>query len=226
VTFVLPWDAPAPPIRSAPTLPTPARAARSPGRRPAAPAAASAPDWLYHHLTITGPAADIALFAAAARGAGVVPWRLDLAAIEEDVFLLAVAQPAAGRPLGVAGCRILARQFADAVAARQAEAAARAVTSRACPFDLQRLLPVPAALLERGPGDPAARAWLAAHWGCGELRRIVLRPDAGAGRRLPRGHGVLGYGFFTDGPTPHAAIAAIAAAWPGLRFALRPRPAD
>jgi len=32
-------------------------------------------------------------FAAAARGAGVIPWRLDLARIEEDVFNLAAAQP-------------------------------------------------------------------------------------------------------------------------------------
>ena len=35
-----------------------------------------------------------------------------------------------------------------------------------------------------------------------------------------------GYGFFTAGETPHAAIAALAARWPGLHFVLRPMPAD
>ena len=37
---------------------------------------------------------------------------------------------------------------------------------------------------------------------------------------------IVGYGFFTAGETPHAAIAALAARWPGLHFVLRPMPAD
>ena len=51
--------------------------------------------WLYHHLTIAGPADAVAAFAAAARGAGVTPWRLDFAMLEEDIFNLAASQPAA-----------------------------------------------------------------------------------------------------------------------------------
>jgi hypothetical protein len=124
--------------------------------------------WLYHHLTITGPSDRVAAFADAARGSGIVPWRVDGARIEEDIFNLAASQPKEMRSLTIEGCRILARQFRERVEAR------------------------------------AARA----------------------GKRLPAGHAVLGYGFFTAGETPHAAIAGIAEAWSDLRFVLQPRPVD
>jgi len=216
------------------------------GRRPVPPRSAPAsarPVWLYHHLTVTGPAAAIEDFAAAARGPGVTPWRIDGAALEEDVFNLAVAQPLARRALDVAGCRILARQFRDRVGARQARAAAlvgrgrtgvvcqagaaprAGAASQACPFDLHTLLPVPDAILRHGPTHPAALAWLAAHWGTGDgLRHVAQRPDPRPGRRLPRGHAVIGYGFFTGGDTPNAAIAALVPRWPALRLMLQPRP--
>ena len=77
------------------------------GRRPAsvtraaAPAAGTAPDWLFHHLTLSGPAEGVDKFAAAARGAGVIPWQLDYAEVEETVFTLAVSQPAGRRSLTV-----------------------------------------------------------------------------------------------------------------------------
>ena len=136
-------------------------------------------------------------FAVAARGAGVIPWLIDTAAIEEDVFNLAASQPAARRNLDVAGCRILARQFRDRVEARQARAAARIGRSQACPFDLHGLLPIPDTILQLGQSHPAAQAWLAAHWGpVDDLRQVAERPDARPGRRLPRDHAVLGYGFF------------------------------
>jgi len=35
---------------------------------------------------------------------------------------------------------------------------------------------------------------------------------------------VIGYGFFTGGDTPHAAIATLAPRWPALRLVLQPRP--
>jgi hypothetical protein len=131
------------------------------------------------------------------------------------------------RSLSIAGCRILARQFRERVEARHAQAVARVARSQACPFDLQVLLPVPAAILQLGPRHPAARTWLTVHWGFTDrLRQVVERPKPGIGRRLPTGHAVIGYGFFTDGETPQAAIAQLAAQWPGLRFSLVPRPAD
>ena len=199
------------------------------GRRPAAARAADTepPVWLYHHLTVSGPTAPLTEFSRAARGAGVIPWRLDFAAVEEDIFNLAVTQPAATRTLSIAGCRILARQFRARVEAHHSLAVGRIGRSRACPFDLHVLVPVPDAILALGPNDPAALAWLATHWGITDrLRQVVERSRPGTGRRLPRGHGVVGYGFFTHRETPHAAIDALASRWPALRFVLRPRPPD
>ena len=216
-----PWENNEAPARD----PAPPPAPKPRGRRPAArtrpaPAeTAAAADWLYHRLTITGPAAPVAEFAEAARGSGVIPWRLDFARLEEDVFNLAVSQPAQRRSLSIQGCHILARQFRDRVEAQQAKAAALVGRSRACPFDLHALLPVPAAILCLGPADPAALAWLSAHWGTTDrLRQVVERPGPGPGRRLPRGHAAIGYGFFTAGTTPHAAIARLGASWPAAAF--------
>jgi hypothetical protein len=187
----------------------------------------TAPVWRYHHLTISGPATAVAAFAAAARGAGVTPWQLNVAAIEEDVFIRAVSQPASRRTLTVKGCRILAQQFRERVEARQARAAALVGQSRACPFDLHALLPVPDAILQLGPTDPAALSWLETHWGVTDrLRQVIERERATTGRRLPKSHAVLGYGFFTAGETPDPAITQIAPRWPDLRFVLQPRPAD
>ena len=183
------------------------------------------PAWLHHHLTVTGPASAVDAFAAAARGPDVVPWRLDGAALEEDVFNLAAAQPPAQRRLSIEGCRVLARQVRDRAEARQARAAALVGQSRACPLDLHALLPVPDAVLQLGPRHPNALAWLREHWGTVDKpRHVAGRPDAQPGRRLPRGHAVLGYGFFTAGDMPRAAVSAPAARWPALRFALQPRP--
>ncbi len=225
-----PWDAGPAPGR--PALPSDRAAPPRPrGRRPAAarlpaPGEKASPGWLYHHLTASGPAEPLAAFVAAARGPGTVPWQLDLAALEEDVFNLAVAQPPARRRLGAEGCRVLARQFRAQVEAHQARAAARAGHGHACPFDLHALLPVPDSILRQGPAHPAALAWLSEHWGTTDrLRHVALRPGATAGRRLPRGHGIAGYGFFASGGTPRAALAQLGPRWPALRFVLQPRPA-
>jgi hypothetical protein len=228
--FRFPWDTPAAPVVPKPDPDARPSKAKRRGRRPAAVAgwawnATTAPDWLYHHLTISGPAETLARFAAAACGAGITPWQLDFAAIEEWVFARAVAQPASRRHLTVAGCRILARQFRERVAVRQARAAALVGQRLACPFDLHALLPVPAAILQLGPSDPTSLAWLAAHWGIiDRLHQVAVRPNATTGRRLRKTHAVIGYGFFTAGETPHAAITQLREHWPGLGFSLAPRP--
>lgn len=219
-----PWDPdPEPP----PPLPLRAKPQRPRGRPQGGPMASAPPDWLYHHLTISGPASEVADFAAQARGAGVIPWRLDFARIEEDVFNLAVAQPAAQRHLPVAGCRILARQFRQRVEAHHAKAVGQIGDSRACPLDLHAVLPIPQEILALGPTDPAALAWLAEHWGTTDrLRQVHERAKPRPGRRLSVGHAVVGYGFFTLGDTPDGAIARLSARWPALRFALRRRSLD
>jgi hypothetical protein len=234
--FPAPWDAepaaprPAPGVTPAdPDAPQPKPKRR--GRRPAlvtrAITPAAAPHWLYHHLTISGPAAVVERFAAAARGSGVTPWQLDYAAIEEDIFARAVAQPASQRNLTVEGCRILARQFRERVEMRQARAAERVGRSFACPFDLHALRPVPASILLLGPTHPDALSWLSTHWGITDrLRQVAVRDNASTGRRLKRGHAVIGYGFFTDGETPRAAVGHFEKRWPALRFLLVPLPAD
>jgi hypothetical protein len=221
-----PWDNESAPATLAPpsdsVIPTPKRR----GRRPIATASAStdaAPAWLWHHLTISGPAADVAVFAEAARGPGVIPWHLNYAQIEEDIFHRAVA---ARGGLSIEGCHILARQFRQRIEARDAKAAALIGRSRACPFDLHVLLPVPGEILQRGPTDPVSLAWLARHWGArDELHKIAERPNPSVGRRLPAGHTVISYGFFTSGETPRPAIDQLGARWTAVRFALTPRPA-
>ena len=232
-----PWDPDPAPAEALVPGPTPAPKPKPRGRPPAASRqqlAMTHPAWLYHHLTITGPTGTVKAFAAAARGSGVVPWQLDGAALEEDVFNLAAAQPPAQRRLGIEGCRILARQVRDRAEARQARAAAlvgrslaetQGVCGRACLFDLHALLPVPDAVLQLGPNPPQASACLRENWGTADkLRQVAGRPDARPGRRLPWGHAVLGYGFFTAGDTPRAAVAQLTARWPALRFVLQPRP--
>jgi hypothetical protein len=232
-SFRFPWD-PGPAratIVDAPEEPPDKKIPR--GRRPVAVLQArsltrgrGAPDWLYHHLTVSGPAEIVDDFAAAARGSGFVPWRLDFAGLEETVFTLAVSQPAGWRTLPVEGCRILARQFREKVEVRQARAAELVGHSLACPFDLDQLLPVPDSILQLGPPHPAALAWLAAHWGISDRpRQVAVRENATTGRRRPLGHTVIGYGFFTAGDTPHAAVARLAARWAALRLVLQPRPA-
>jgi hypothetical protein len=228
--FRTPWD----PTPEAPALPpAPPSPPKRLGRRPTATRTASvetASPWLYHHLTISGPAEAVTAFAEAASGAGIVPWRLEAARLEEDIFNLAASQPSAIRSLTILGCRILARQFRERVEDRAARAAARvgrssACPGRACPFDLHTLLPVPAAVLDLGPSHPDAQSWLAKHWGITDTpRQVSERHGAKAGRRLPASHTVVGYSFFTSGETPHAAIAQLGSRWPALRFVLRPRP--
>ena len=218
-----PWDPKpaAPPV--VPATPSPPKRR---GRRPAMQVPAP-PPWLYHHLTISGPAVDVTAFADAARGSGILPWRVETARIEEDIFNLAASQPAAIRSLTIEGCRILARQFRDRVEERAAQAAARVGRSRACPFDLHSLLPVPMAILARGPAHPEALAWLGAHWGTTDSpRQVAERPGATAGRRLPRSHQVVGYSFFTAQETPQAAIVELGRRWSALRFDLQPHSLD
>ena len=231
--FQYPWDMPAAPATTPAAAETPAASPKPRGRRPGSATRATgqriatAPDWLFHHLTISGPAENLEQFAAAARGSGVVPWRIDGSDIEDTVFNLAVSQPARERKLTVEGCRILARQFRDRVEAHQAKAAMQVGVSRACPFDLHTLLPVPDAILQLGPTHPQALAWLAAHWGVTDrLRQVTLRTQASSGRRLPNGHTVIGYGFFSSGETPQVAITRLEVDWPRLRFQLVPRLTD
>ena len=147
---------------------------RHAGGASAAPLRLPHADWLQHRLTISGPEASVASFRLAAAGAGIIPWQLDVDALAEDWFLLLAAPPPPQlRTVSLAGARLLAGQLREAVAARQAAACARVGRSRACPFDLHALLPVPDAILRLGPDHPDALAWLWQHWGTTEALRHV-----------------------------------------------------
>jgi hypothetical protein len=125
----------------------------------------------------------------------------------------------------VAGARILADQLRTAVARRHDLAVARVGRSLACPFDLQSLVPVPADLLRLGPDDPAALAWLWAHWGTTQALRHVTWvslafPDDPAAPAPDET--VFRVTFWSADWTPWRALAQLAAQWPTLRFAVRP----
>ena len=70
------------------------------------------PDWLYHHLAVTGDADLVTVFRHAAAGPGAIPWSDDLAPAEEDWFhLLAVAPEERQRAISLQGARILAERL-------------------------------------------------------------------------------------------------------------------
>lgn len=173
-------------------------------------------DWLFHHLLIEGPAAQVSAFRAAAFGAGVIPWHLDLDRIEEDVFLRLAAPKGQARTLSLDGARMLAAELRDAVARRHAPAVARVGRSRACCFDLHSLVPVPGEILRLGPDHPDALLWLWAHWGTTDaLRHVALVPaTAVASFRVS---------FWSADWTPWQGLATIEACWPALRFEVKPR---
>jgi hypothetical protein len=157
------------------------------------------PDWLYHHLRVTGAPA-------------------------EDWFHLLAAPPTPGRrTFSLEGCRILAGQLRDAVEARGRLVAERAATSRACPLCLHQLVPIPARLLRLGPEAPESRAWLWANWGTtAALRGVVELPVPGRGRPRRPDPGLFWVGFWSADWTPWQAILALRAHWRDLSIAVRP----
>lgn len=181
-------------------------------------------DWLHHRLTLEATPDDLAALRAAARGAGIIPWRLDLDRLEEDWFLRLVAPAPAHRPaqaprLSTAGARILAGQLREAVARRHAIAVSAVGLSEACPFDLHALVPVPDVMLRLGPDDPQALAWLWTQWGTTaplrHVREITPEMDRRAGGRM-----VLS--FWSADWTPWHAFSRLIEQWPAVRFDIRP----
>jgi hypothetical protein len=201
----------------------------SPSLRPQPPLRLAHTDWLHHRLTISGPAGDLVAFRKTAAGAGTVPWRLDLDRTEEDLFHLLVSPPPPQqRTLSLAGARILARQLRDAVALRHELAVARVGRSRACPFDLHALVPVPEDVLRLGPDDPDSLAWLWEHWGTTrELRQVAetgsIDPDLPLGSAPPEsGTESFCVNFVSADWTPWRALAQFATDWPALHVDIRP----
>jgi len=223
---------PAPRTVPSPTQPLPAPPCHRGEVQCGAPLRLAHTDWLYHRLTIAGPGGEVAAFRAAATGAGIIPWHLDLDRIEEDVFHLLVSpQPPSESPnpgqgtLGIAGARTVAGQLRDAVSRRHELAVGRIGQSRACPFDLHALVPVPPEILRLGPDEPDSLAWLWEHWGTTQaLRHVAEDAVAGQGGRRRPGEGEREFHltFWSADWTPWRALARLAARWPALRFDTRP----
>jgi hypothetical protein len=178
-------------------------------------------DWLWNVLTVGGPSARVEAFRLAAAGPGVIPWALDLAALEEE-FLLPMAGPQDGvRAISLPGAKLLARRLREAVATNHQAALARMGADRSCPFDLHRLLPVPPAILALGPEEAVSREWLRTHWGVTwPLRHVEALPSTLDGRK--RKMGQLRVGFWSADWSPWAAIAQLRRRWPELSLDLQP----
>jgi hypothetical protein len=111
------------------------------------------------------------------------------------------------------------------VARRHDLAVARVGHSHACPFDLHALVPVPGEILRRGPDDAESLAWLWQHWGTTrELRHVTADFLRGPHRRHKPNAGEAGIRveFWSADWSPWRAVAQIEAAFPALRFDLRP----
>jgi len=178
-------------------------------------------DWLFHEMVISGPAPAMAAFLEAATGPGNIPWEYPDLDLEEEDRVQALVQPRDGsRGLDVESARVLARELREAIFDHQRKVIAAAAQSRACPFDLHRLVPVPVEILQLGPDHPVSLAWLQTHWGTTRpLRHVELLADkTGAKRKTVRRR----LEFWAADWTPWAALAAMREAWPELGFDLRP----
>jgi hypothetical protein len=178
------------------------------------------PDWLFHHLTISGPSAEIMEFRDAAAGPGVLPWTVDYPALEEDLFLMLMRGDAKQRELSAAGAHVLAARLRQVIERQDAEAAQ---TLRQVAFDLQALLPVPGSVLDLGADYPQTRQWLWRHWGTTRpLRGVTMLPvDQGPADPTPIAQ--FQVAFWSADWTPWPAFRRLGADWPALRFEVRPR---
>jgi hypothetical protein len=228
--FRLPWDdLPAPKARApkpeqADAQPAPVRKQSAAKKRSQQTADAAGIGWQWWHVVVHGPAEEVTAFAAAAQGPGAIPWPYDGAMLEEEVFLYAIGG-AGPRSLSIAECRVQARQFRDAVEARQVQTIRSPESGRRCPFDLHSLLPIPTSILRLGIRNPQAEAWLTENWGViDQPRQAVILETRTAGKRLPRGHESQVYGFFTEGAAPEPAVIALRQRWDRLAFRLNRQP--
>jgi hypothetical protein len=173
-------------------------------------------------MVITGPAPAIAAFLEAAAGPGNIPWEYPDLDLEVEDRVQALVQPPDGsRGLDVESARVLARELRDAIFDHQKKVITGAARSRACPFDLHRLVPVPAEILQLGPDHLASLAWLQTNWGTTmPLRHVQLLP--GKPQTAKRKTVRRTMEFFSADWTPWAALAAIREASPALGFDVRP----
>ena len=181
------------------------------------------PEWLYHRLSVWGPPRHVQEFARAAAGAGVTPWQCDYQRLEEDWAYLILASLARRRAqeasaIHMRGVRALARRLRRRMEMEHEAALSWIGISRACPFDLHQLVPVPAEVLALGSDDRMARAWLWQNWGTTWPLRRVERQVIPTGKHQPQ----WCVSFWSADWSPWRAIAWLQRDWPELTFQLAP----
>jgi len=183
------------------------------------------PDWIFNRLTVSGPVDQLQAFRRAARGCGAVPWILDYDHIEEDLFALLLRPPPEQREIGIEGARSIARETRQLVREATELVHDVAETSRACPFDLHRLIPVPWQILRLGPDDPDSVSWMWRHWGTTRTLRRVEEFALGRPRSQPALHeAATEFWFWSADWSPWPAIEALRLRWPALRLDVSPDP--
>lgn len=170
------------------------------------------PEWIGNQLTVTGPVTELVRFRHEAAGPGVVPWSLDLDQFEETWVARLLAPPTDQRGITLQGARILARQLRDTIWETH-EWAVGQMASRACPFDLNRLVPVPATILCLGVDHPEAQTWMWRNWGTTWGLRRVEKVSTGMADGLE-------YRFWSADWAPWPALVTIRERWPILTFEL------
>jgi hypothetical protein len=184
------------------------REATLPAKHASAIQALPHPDWIGQTVTFTGAPERIAALKAAAAGSGLVPWIYDYDRREETFFLWLASPHGGRRGVPVRAAHALAKQLREAEWALHETAAARAGMTRAVPFDLHALVPVPREVLRLGPDDPEALRWLWENWGTTwTLRRVEMVTDA------PRCFAVR---FFSADWTPWPVLRQVQSQWPEI----------
>jgi hypothetical protein len=80
----------------------------------------------------------------------------------------------------------MAKQLREVEWQMHETAAARWSLSRAVPFDLHALLPVPGEVLRLGPDDPASLRWMWRNWGTTWTLRRLEEAESRVGTRAVR----------------------------------------
>jgi hypothetical protein len=113
-----------------------------------------------------------------------------------------------------------ARSRDEVIAARHDQVLARWHETGGCPLDLNRLIPIPHAILALGEDAPAARLW--AHWGTTQSLHQVRVLEENGDRRLRRSARLV-FEFLSADWTPWQAIRRLRHEWPKLVLTVDPR---
>lgn len=148
-----------------------------------------------------------------------MPWVRDYDAMIERLVALMLRPPRTARRLTITEARVLAGKMRDLFWQDDQVALTQYDHSRLCPFDLQKLVPVPWVILRQGDDAPDSLRWLWENWGTTwQLRRV--RDTTATFRADPVTTRI--FEFWSADWSPWRAITTIANAWPALTITLRP----